>query len=482
MLPAVPRTDFSPVAWGETRLGSRRRILLVQAPASELPLHSLLIESGWEVRVAGDLAGAKRASRDGCQVGLAVVDPVELWPPPSLEELTAGGALEWIALLPREALQNPVLCRTIVDGFYDFHTLPLDVDRLRVVLGHALGKAELAASLARNGNSAGMYGMVGRSAGMLELYRNIDKVARFDAPVLISGESGTGKEVTARAIHRLSARSRGPFIPVNCGSLPVNLVHSELFGHEKGSFTGAYQRKIGSIQAADGGVVFLDEIGDLPLELQSSLLRFLQEKTIVRVGANQLIRIDARVIAASHVDLWESVKRGRFREDLYYRLNVLHLHIPPLRERIGDIALLAQAFFEQAGAQKSPQVTGFASEAIAAMEAYGWPGNVRELMNRGQKAMIMCDKRLITASDLGFGARAVMPEATSLRKVRGLIERDVIRQTLLINGRNVAAAARQLGVSRTTLYRLLQKFEIEVRLSDVDSRRWARTERDHVPS
>ena len=463
-------------------MGSRR-ILLVQAPASELPLNSTLVESGWEVRIAGDLADAKRpSSREGCHVGLVVIDPVHVWSPAALEEMTVSGPLEWVAVLPREALQDPVLRRTIVDSFYDFHTLPLDGDRLLVVLGHALGKVELASSLERSNASTGMYGMVGQSSGMLELYRSIAKVARFEAPVLISGESGTGKEVTARAIRHLSARSRGPFVAVNCGSLPVNLVHSELFGHEKGSFTGAHQRKIGSIQAADRGVVFLDEIGDLPLELQSSLLRFLQEKTIVRVGATELIRIDARVIAASHVDLWDAVKHGRFREDLYYRLNVLHLHIPPLRERAGDIKLLAQAFFEQAGAQKSPQVTGFSSEALAAMEAHAWPGNVRELMNRVQKAMIMCERRLITAGDLGLGPRTAAPELTSLRNVRGLIERDVIRQTLLVNGRNVAAAARQLGVSRTTLYRLLQKFEIEIRLPDFDHARWTQTQRDHASS
>lgn len=306
---------------------------------------------------------------------------------------------------------------------------------------------------------------------LLELYRNIDKVAKFDAPVLISGESGTGKEVTARAIHRLSMRSRGPFVPVNCGSLPVNLVHSELFGHEKGSFTGAHQRKTGSIQAADGGVIFLDEIGDLPLELQSSLLRFLQEKTIARVGSTQLIPIDVRVVAASHVDLMESVRRGTFREDLYYRLNVLPLHIPALRERPGDATLLAHAFFRQPGAQKSPHVGGFSSGALAAMEAYMWPGNVRELMNRVQKAMIMCDDRVISAADLGLAGLAASHDVVSLRKARGETERDIIHATLLMNGRNKAAAARQLGVSRTTLYRLLQKLDTGMRLPDPEAGR-----------
>jgi len=313
-----------------------------------------------------------------------------------------------------------------------------------------------------------MNGMSGQSPAMRNLYRTIEKVARFDAPVLISGESGTGKEVTARTIHGRSLRRDGPFVPVNCGSLPVNLVHSELFGHEKGSFTGAHQRKIGSIQAADGGVVFLDEIGDLPPELQSSLLRFLQEKTIVRVGATQHIRIDARVIAASHVDLWDAVKRGRFREDLYYRLNVLNIHIPPLRERAGDIALLAQAFFNQAGAQKTAQVGGFSSTAVAAMEAHAWPGNVRELINRVQRAMIMCEGRSITAADLGLDPRTAAAEVGLPRRTADLIERNVIHEMLRHNANNIAATARELGISRVTLYRLLRKFDIRVRLIERD--------------
>ncbi len=450
----------------------KKRVLLAQSPISQLALHSALIDCGWEVHVAPDVESARmECRRRVCQVGIAVLDPLQAWTPDTLEQSILQGALQWIAVVPRKALQDSAWRRTLAQCFFDFHTLPVDMERLDMFLGHALGKASLAASVDDPDGTAGVPSMVGSSAPMTKLYRSIRKVAMFEAPVMISGESGTGKEVTARAIHQLSARRHGPFIPVNCGSLPVHLVHSELFGHEKGSFTGAYQRKVGSIEAADGGIIFLDEIGDLPLELQSSLLRFLQEKTIVRVGSTRNLQMNVRVVAASHVNLQESVNRGRFREDLYYRLNVLPLHVPALRERPDDIPLLAHAFFEQASAQRSPQVAGFSTAALRAMEAYGWPGNVRELMNRVQKAMIMCDERLISPADLGLGAGApAASDATRLRTVRGATERDVIHHTLVMNGRNKAAAARQLGVSRTTLYRLLHKCATGVPQSEPEAK------------
>jgi DNA-binding NtrC family response regulator len=449
-------------------------ILLVQPPSSTVPVRAALADCGWQVRSVPRIADAMTdAIRGSALVGIVAIELPDLEDRAALEEMILDHRMQWIAIVPRELLQSTSLRQLIVEGFYDFHTLPLDVQRLRVVLGHALGKARLAANVTAGGETRPVPGLVGDTAVMRELYRSIEKVARFDAPVLVSGESGTGKEVTARAIHRLSPRSGNPFVAVNCGSLPVNLVHSELFGHEKGSFTGAHQRKIGSIQAAHGGVIFLDEIGDLPLELQASLLRFLQEKTIVRLGSTQPLRIDVRVIAASHVDLREAVRQGRFREDLYYRLNVLHVHLPALRERLDDIPLLARAFFAHAGAQKSAQVTGFSSDALAAMQAYSWPGNVRELMNRVQKAMIMCEKRLIIANDLGLAGELAHSEPASLRAARGRTDRELIEHTLLSNGRNVAAAARQLGVSRTTLYRMLEKLDIDIRAAGLpNGRAW----------
>jgi transcriptional regulator with PAS, ATPase and Fis domain len=303
--------------------------------------------------------------------------------------------------------------------------------------------------------------MVGKSRPMLDLYAKLDRVTRVDAPVLITGESGTGKELVARAIHQHSRRAAGPFVPVNCGGLPESLVHSELFGHERGSFTGAHQRKIGSIEAASGGTIFLDEIGDLPLELQANLLRFLQEKVIVRVGSTQRIPIDVRVIAATHVELDRAVREGRFREDLYYRLNVLHLSVPPLRERSGDIELLVAALFDAFADQKNSIVQGFGREAMRAMAAYSWPGNVRELMNRVQHAMIMSEHRLITPADLGLSSSSTPKNVITLSRARAAAESDVIRITLRNNANNVSRAARQLGISRVTLYRLMEKFGID---------------------
>ncbi len=253
-----------------------------------------------------------------------------------------------------QCLTHPACTKLVIENFYDHHTLPLDAERLLVTLGHAHGRAEMKHNLNKSPEWVGRYQMVGKSPPMLALYSMLDRVTKVDAPVLIIGESGTGKELVARAIHENSSRARGPFVPVNCGGLAENLIHSELFGHEKGAFTGAYQRKIGSLETAAGGVIFLDEIGDLPLGLQANLLRFLQEKTVVRLGSTERIHIDVRVVAATHVDLQKAVAEGRFREDLYYRLNVLHLKLPPLRERPGDVELFAHALFGNFSSKKIP--------------------------------------------------------------------------------------------------------------------------------
>jgi DNA-binding NtrC family response regulator len=441
-----------------------KRILALQSAESPLDLAAPLAGSGWEVKLVHDVAAAVATVRrfDGYRVGLVVLDQVSPGSATELRAIAAVDGVEWIAIVPKAGLDVPEIAQALVENFYDFHTLPLDLERLLVVVGHALGRAALVQRLPeREAAATGRYGMVGRSAPMLELYRAIDKVVRVDAPVLISGESGTGKELVARAIHDHSPRRRGPFVPVNCGVLPVNLVQSELFGHEKGAFTGAHQRRKGSLECAEGGIVFLDEIGDLPLESQASLLRFLQEKKLVRVGSSVPIGVDTRVIAATHVDLAAAVRRRReFREDLYYRLNVLHLQMPPLRERDGDISLHAEAVFSKFASQKGPAVKGFSRAALAAMEAHNWPGNVRELINRVQKAMIMCDGRRITAADLGLAARNGEAASISLERARHHTERDLIAAALERNRHNVAATARQLGISRVTLYRLMQKLEI----------------------
>jgi len=439
-----------------------RRIALLQSAHSDLDLCAVLEKHGWIARKSPDVHSLiSQHVVEDCDVGIVVLERAEDFEYADLVALLAAGTIEWVIVNARSVLSEPSVARLIATAAFDFHTLPIDEERLLAVLGHAVGKAHIRRSLtADDVSGTGRYGMVGRSAPMLALYRALDRIVRVDAPVLISGESGTGKEVAARAIHGHSARPYGPFIAVNCGALPANLVQSELFGHEKGSFTGAHQRKIGSIEAASGGTVFLDEIGDLPLESQASLLRFLQEKTIVRVGSTQPVSVDARVIAATNVDLPQAVRRGQFREDLFYRLNVLHIAMPSLRERTGDIALLADAMFRMHSSQKAPNVLGFSEAARQAMEMHDWPGNVRELMNRVHQAMIMCEGRQIEASDLGLSERQARRVPISLERARNVIERELIISTLERNRHNMAATARQLGVSRVTLYRLVQKLAI----------------------
>jgi DNA-binding NtrC family response regulator len=287
-------------------------------------------------------------------------------------------------------------------------------------------------------------------------------VACVDAPVLITGESGVGKELAAMAVHERSQRAQGRFVAVNCGALPANLIQSELFGYEKGAFTGAAARKIGHFESAAGGTIFLDEIGDLSLDLQINLLRFLQERTIERVGGTGKIQVDARVIAATHVDLEKAVAEGRFREDLYYRLHVLNLRVPSLRDRTGDIDLLARFFFEKFSKDRRPQIRGFSQRAIQAMNDHPWPGNVRELINRVRRAMVMSEKRLISAEDLGFQPALLLGRQQTLDQVRDQAEKSAILASLQRARRNISRAARDLGVSRVTLYRLLEKHTISV--------------------
>ena len=325
--------------------------------------------------------------------------------------------------------------------------------------------------------------MVGTSQAMRAAFDAIRKYATTDAPVLITGESGTGKELVALAIHERSSWKAGPFVPINCAGLPPTLIASELFGHEKGSFTGAYQRKIGRIEAAKGGTVFLDEIGDLPLELQVHLLRFLQEKTIDRVGGQGSIRVDVRVIAATHDDLNKAVAEGRFREDLFFRLNVLRLEMPPLRERGDDVDLLSTYFLKMFSEEMNRPVLGFDESALRAIRSYRWPGNVRELISCVRRGAVMAEGDKITLGDLGLpedGERPAGREGQAagmsyggdlgedsppmpLARARSEIEVALIRRALARRGRNVKRTAEDLDISRVTLYRLMDKHGIQSR-------------------
>lgn len=428
------------------------------------PWAERLCSEEWQLRYAENINELQKLSSAAeFKVGIVAPDHRDIINNCRCVESTIAraGHIRWIVLLPKDALDSPPLRELVSATFYDYHTLPVDSDRLLLTLGHALGMAEIAADalLPEEGEvrSNGESEMVGASPQMQKVFKEIRKVAGVDAPVLITGESGTGKELAAQAIHERSSRGHGPFIAVNCGALPTNLIQSELFGHEKGSFTGAHQRKIGRIEVASGGSLFLDEIGDLPMELQANLLRFLQEKTIERVGGREDITVDVRVIAATHVDLEKAVREGRFREDLYYRLNVLQIRMPALRERVGDVPLLAQYIFHRFAEEKGRKIKGFSKDALHIMNNFDWPGNVRELINRVRRAMVMCDNSLISPSDLGLEQRNNSRWVLTLGEARDRAETDTIRAALAQNQGSVLLASKQLGVSRVTLYRLMEK-------------------------
>jgi len=314
------------------------------------------------------------------------------------------------------------------------------------------------------GNTYSLCGMIGISPAMNELFKLIQQVSRTDYPVLVRGESGTGKEMVAGALHSLSNRAKKPLVVINCGAIPDTLLESELFGHEKGAFTGATGRQIGKFEQADQGTVFLDEIGDMPMELQVKLLRFLQEGTIDRVGGSKTLHLDVRVIAATHVDLEQSIGDGKFREDLFYRLNVVPMVIPPLRDRREDILFLANHFIkEESQKLKRGRIT-LSHSAAAALSAHSWPGNVRELQNSIFRALAMADSNCIHPSDLGLSEPResdAEPTLHTIKAAREAGERQAVLRALATTDNNISQAAKLLEVSRPTLHDLLKKHEIE---------------------
>ncbi len=425
------------------------------------------LTSDFEINLAEDRPGALEAYRK-MKPAVTLLD-LGLPPRPNdpeeglaaLSELLAQDETAKIIVVSGQGEKKNAL-EAVGTGAYDFLCKPIDPDELKLVLRRCIYVADLEKEYRelQRGTSAKVFeDMLGTSAQMQGVFAFIRKVAVTTAPVLLLGESGTGKEMAARAIHRRSARKDGPFVPINCNAIPENLLESELFGHEKGAFTGATMQRPGLVETAAKGTVFLDEIGDLPSSVQVKLLRFLQEQTFQRVGGRQELKCDARVIAATNVDLKNAISSGSFREDLYFRLAVVVITLPPLRDRSDDAVVLAQEFLQQAGVQNGKTNLAFAPDALRAVHRHNWPGNVRELQNRVKRAVIMADSRRISERDLELeGGNS--PNAATLKEARESVEREMIQRALKRHLGRITSAATELGISRPTMYELMEKLGI----------------------
>ncbi|MGV8941930.1 MAG: sigma 54-interacting transcriptional regulator [Lysobacter sp.] len=416
-----------------------------------------LAAAGWRVRIANTTEGI------GMRCGDTVVGLVDLRSDhadglDALEQLTSDHAyLSLIAILPTTATDHPSPIRRLLDRCVEAFSTPVDLPRMIRSLGRLAGCPQ-------DTTRCGLDALIGRSPLMRAAHATIRRYAPVELPVLITGKTGTGKEVAARALHDLSPRRAKRFTAINCGALPPNLVQSELFGYERGAFTGATARRAGLFESANGGTVFLDEIGDLPLDAQTNLLRVLQEDSLVRVGGHQPVAIDVRILAATNLDLEQAMLDGRFRNDLFYRLNVLRLHMPALADRSGDIPLLAQYFLEQFRLKHATRARAFSRDATRAMRAFDWPGHVRELLNRVQRAAVAAEAELITAAELELGpiAPAAGSGGGALDLAREAAERETILECLQQSRCNISETARQLKVSRVTVYRLCRKHGLDL--------------------
>jgi two-component system NtrC family response regulator len=380
----------------------------------------------------------------------------------TLAELKAVDEMAKVIVISGQGEKKNAL-EAVAAGAYDFLCKPVDTDELKLLLKRCIYLADLEREYrkAMDGQRATVFeDMLGTSPQMQGVFSFIRKVATTTAPVLLLGESGTGKEMAAVAIHRRGPRKDGPFIPINCNAIPENLLESELFGHEKGSFTGATMQRVGLVETAKGGTLFLDEIGELPPNIQVKLLRFLQEQRFQRVGGRQELISDARVIAATNVDLKAGINQGSFREDLYFRLAVLVISLPPLRERGDDAMLLAQEFLQKYGAQNGKTNIAFVPEALRAINRHPWPGNVRELQNRIKRAVIMADSKRITEKDLELSTGLGFSSSSTLKEARENVEREMVQRALKRNLGRISSAAAELGISRPTLYELMERLGI----------------------
>jgi DNA-binding NtrC family response regulator len=448
----------------------------VRGPRHATVYRGRLETAGVEVGLASELGKAKEAIERlkpiACVVELG--DAVEADDEALISALTGFAfGMRCVVIAAEAALDSPALVALVRRGLvHDLFRAPDEVEQvapalLRMARLDRLERADAAREMAQV--SVGGTYVLGASPAMLRVYSLIRKYGEIDAPVLITGETGTGKELAAQAVHERSRYKAGPFVSVNCAALPTTLIESELFGYERGAFTGADRRKIGRIEAARNGTIFLDEIGDLPLEAQGHLLRFLQDKTVSLLGSTHSNAIDVRVVAATNVDLEEAIRAGRFREDLFYRLNGLTIHVPPLREREGDAELLAQYFLRRFAAEHGRTNLRFHDSALEQIRRHTWPGNVRELISAVRRAGVVAESRWIRPSDL-FGTEPTAETSLSvptLSKARDELERKLLNDALRLNASNIRRAASELGVSRVTLYRMMEKHAIKLPANEV---------------
>ena len=452
-------------------------------------------ESSRKLLIVEDDPGLRSQMRwcfDGYDVLLAAdresaLDEVRRWTPPivlldlglppdpanaseglkALEQIrTLAPEIKVIVVTGNDERKNAL--QAIAMGAYDFYQKPVDADALRLIVARAdnlyMLEQENRELLTRQATTP-LRGVITASPEMLGICRSIEKIAPTDVNVLLLGESGTGKELLTRALHELSPRANGAFVAINCAAIPDALLESELFGHEKGAFTGAVKQNRGKIEYANGGTLMLDEVGDLPLPLQAKLLRFLQERIIERIGGHELIPVDVRVVCATHRDLPALIAEGQFREDLYYRISEVTVRIPALRKREGDVLLIARTLLNTLSRPLGKGKLNFSLDAVQALEAYRWPGNIRELENRLKRAVIMSESEQITARDMELepeSGEVTMTNPLDLRQARELAERRAIQQALQYTEHNVSRAADLLGITRPTLYALLNKYHLKV--------------------
>ena len=446
------------------------KVLLVVEDDEGLQRQLKWAYEGYEIVCAGD----RQAAIDALRAHEPAVVTLDLGLPPDPDGTDEGFATlaEILRLKPDTKVivatghgARESATRAVAMGAYDFYKKPVDIDDLGLIVARAFHLHEIETENRRleTGSSATVLGSIITAAPeMLKVARTIERVASADVSVMLLGASGTGKELLARAVHEASGR-KGEFIAINCAAIPENLLEAELFGYERGAFTGAVKSNIGKIELAQAGTLFLDEVGDIPLPLQVKLLRFLQERVIERIGGRQPIAVDTRIVCATHQDLEAMIADGRFREDLYYRLAEIVVKIPSLAERSGDAVLLARHFVNRFARELNAGVQLLSPDAVDAVDAYNWPGNVRELENRIKRAVIMADGKAITAGDLDLQTGVVPSDDVlpiNLRAAREVADRRAIRQAMSRTENNISGAAKLLGISRPTLYDLLKQYRL----------------------